>query len=63
MAPRYKADVWGSSAWGVFLVEDVDSDRPLVTVYEKREAAEDLALAMNRAAEERVTQSESGTEN
>jgi len=53
MTPIYKADSYGSYAYGVFSIEDRDAEKPLVMAY-SREAAEDLAACMNQAAEERV---------
>jgi hypothetical protein len=49
---RYKADTLGATAYAVFRADDVDADVPLVVVYGK-EAAQDLATAMNWAAEDR----------
>ena len=57
MDARYKADRLGTT-YAVFLADDVDAESPLVPVY-AREAAEDLAAAMNWAAAVRERREES----
>ncbi len=43
----------GSEAWAIYRTDDPDLDRPLMCPIYDREAADDLAAAMNSAAAER----------
>lgn len=52
MEAIYRADVWGSTGYAVYRVDDAGLDRPLVPLRDQ-EAARDLATAMNWAAEDR----------
>ena len=56
MPDRYKAGPLpdGLKSWAIYRTDDVDQDRPFMHPLPDKEMAEDVAWAINRAAEHRA---------